>query len=545
MTEIYDYVVVGSGAAGSVLATRLAESRAGSICVMEAGDHDKRLLVKMPAGFVKNLGKSQMMWQFKSVAGENTAGRNVYLPQGKILGGSTSINGLIYNRGQAADFDHWASLGNKGWSYSDVLPLFRRSETRSETESQYRGGHGPLRISDPDQAHPLCDAFIESVSTTAGAPKHNDYNAASQRGTGYYQRFIHKGSRETVAKQFLSPARKHGIDVRTNSMVQRLLVENNKVIGVEVLRAGVIEKVLARKEVLLCSGTVNSARLLQHSGVGNGEHLQSLGIPLVHHLPGVGENFQDHYFVRLAARLQAGTDTLNTQSRGLSLAREVCRWLMGKPSILSWSPSIAYAFLNSGQLNDGLQITKSTDDSVQPDLQFVFSHGSYRPGRVYELDTFPAVTCGFTQQRPHSRGYVRITSPDINQMPDVQPNYLKSEYDQQIAIKGVHMTRRFLEAPALQKYYQKEEAPGEQVQSDDEILDYVRRTGNTGYHLVGTCMMGPSSNKMAVVGPDLKLHGLDGLRVVDASIMPTVTSSNTCAASIMIGEKGAELVLGS
>lgn len=543
MTETYDYLIVGSGASGSVLATRLGEAQNYSVCVLEAGDHDKKLLVKIPAGFVKNLPNPKLMWQFQSLAGDNTAGRNVYLPQGKILGGSTAINGLIYNRGQAADYDLWASMGNDGWSYNDVLPLFRRSETRLDTESQYRGSHGPLRISDPDQTHPLCDAFIESVSAVSGAPKHNDYNAASQKGTGYYQRFIHKGSRETVSSRFLSPARKGPIDVRTNSTVQRLLVENGKVIGVEVERAGVLEKVLARKEVLLCAGTVNSARLLQHSGIGDAEQLQAVGVPVVHHLPGVGENFQDHYFVRLAARLQAGTDSLNLQSRGLRLGREVLRWCLGKPSILAWSPSIAYAFLSSGQLTSDHQIKKNTDATEQPDLQFVFSHGSYRPGRVYELDTFPAVTCGFTQQRPESRGHVRITSPDIRQMPEVQPNYLATDLDQQIAIKGVRMARRFLEAPALQKYYQQEETPGVQIQSDDEILDYARRTGNTGYHLVGTCMMGPASNKMAVVDSDLKLHGLDGLRVIDASIMPTVTSSNTCAASIMIGEKGAELVL--
>ena len=545
MAETYDYVVVGSGAAGSVLAARLAESQQGSICVLEAGDHDKRLFVKMPAGFVKNLTNPAMMWQFKSKAGPNTADRQVYLPQGKILGGSTSINGLIYNRGQAADFDHWASLGNEGWSYQDVLPLFRRSETRTDVESQFRGSHGPLRISDPDQTHPLCDAFIESVSALTGAAKHNDYNAAIQRGTGYYQRFIHKGVRETVAANFLSPAKKHGIDIRANSVVQRLIVKDKNVVGVEVQRAGVTEKVLARKEVLLCAGTVNSARLLQLSGIGDGDHLQALGIPVKHHLPGVGENFQDHYFVRLAVSLQPGTDSLNSQSRGVSLAREVVRWMMGRPSILSWSPSIAYAFLNTDQLGDDLTLSRSSDDTARPDLQFVFSHGSYRPGRVYELDTFPAVTCGFTQQRPESRGYVRITSTDIHQMPEVQPNYLESEYDQKIAIKGVRMARHFLQGAQLSGHYKKEEVPGVDIQSDDEILDYARRTGNTGYHLVGTCMMGPSSNKMAVVAPDLRVHGLDGLRVIDASIMPTVTSSNTCAASIMIGEKGAELVMNS
>jgi len=306
-----------------------------------------------------------------------------------------------------------------------------------------------------------------------------------------------------------------------------------------------VSRVNARCEVLLCAGTVNSARLLQLSGIGDGDHLQSVGVPVVHDLPGVGDNFQDHYFVRLAARLSDGTDTLNTQSRGLRLGKEVLRWCLGKPSILSWSPSIAYAFLSSEQLSDDLQLTKSIDSSIRPDLQFVFSHGSYRPGRVYELDTFPAVTCGFTQQRPESRGFIKIKSPDFRQAPEVQPNYLVSELDQQVAIKGLRMARSFLQSSELQSLYEKEVSPGQQVQTDEEILDYARRTGNTGYHLVGTCMMGPSTNKKAVVGHDLKLHGIDGLRVIDASVMPTVTSSNTCAASIMIGEKGADLILDS
>lgn len=544
MADEYDYVIVGSGAAGSVVAARLAESGEHSVCVLEAGGDDKRLFVNMPAGFVKNLGKPSLMWQFQSVAGENTAGRQVYLPQGKILGGSTSINGMIYNRGQAEDFDHWQSLGNDGWSYNDLLPLFRRSENRLGVESQYRGGHGPLRISDPDQTHPLCDAFIDSVAATAGVPKGNDYNGASQAGSGYYQRFIHNGKRETVANGFLKPAMiKGNIDVRSNTTVTRILIENNKAVGVEVQRGGVTGQVFARSEVVLCAGTVNSARILMHSGVADGELLQSLGVPVQKHLPGVGENFQDHYFVRLSVRLKDGVDTLNTRSRGLRLGREVLRWVSGRPSILSWSPSIAYAFLDSNQFGADATFNHPPDSESRPDLQFVFSHGSYRPGRVYELDTFPAITCGFTQQRPRSRGYVRIKSPDFHQPPELQPNYLHSEVDQKIAVKGVRMARRILDAGQFKEVYRQEETPGDNIQSDDEILDYARRTGNTGYHLVGTCMMGPADHSMAVVGSDLKVHGLESLRVVDASIMPSVTSSNTCAASIMIGEKGSELIL--
>jgi len=253
---------------------------------------------------------------------------------------------------------------------------------------------------------------------------------------------------------------------------------------------------------------------------------------VVNELPGVGENFQDHYFVRLAAKLQPGSPSLNLESRGLKLLREIWRWQFKKPSILGYSPSISYAFLNSTDLND-----------PTPDLQFVFTPGSYQPGKVYVLDNFPAATCGFTQQRPYSRGFVRIASNDPHAAPELQPNYLQHEIDQQVTLRGIKLSRQFLQSAPLSEHFLEEQVPGMQIQTDDELLDFAKATGNTGYHLVGTCTMGPASNKMAVVAPDLKVHGVDGLRVIDASVMPTVTSSNTCAASMMIGEKGAELIL--
>lgn len=539
MADSFDYIIVGSGAAGSVVAARLAEANAGTICVIEAGGDNDRLMVNVPAGFVHNLRKSDMMWQFQSVAGDNTGGRNVYLPQGKIAGGSTSINGLIYNRGQAWDFDHWASLGNPGWSYQEILPFFRKAETRQGVNSQYRGATGPLRISDPDQSHDLCDRFINAVSEHSGAPKNNDYNAESQFGTGYYQRFIHRGRRENVASRYLKPALKRGnVSVMHHCHVNRILFKQGRAVGVEVERGGVVSQLHINNELVLCAGTVNSAALLQRSGVGDADHLQSLGIPVVHNLPGVGSNFQDHYFVRLAVRLQPGTDTLNSQARGWQLGREIFRWFTGTPSILAWSPSIAYAFLHAESVLAGADASQ-----MQPDLQFVFSHGSYRPGRVYELDNFPAVTCGFTQQRPHSSGYVKIRSADVHDKPEVQPNYLIDQRDQQAAINGVKLGRRFLKSAQFQSLYVNEESPGDSVQSDDAILQFARDTGNTGYHLVGTCKMGPASDPLAVVSPELRLHGMESIRVIDASVMPSVTSSNTCAATIMIGEKGADMLL--
>lgn len=539
MTANFDYIIVGSGAAGSVVASRLAEAGAGSICVIEAGADNRKRLVDIPAGFVRNLQNPQMMWQFESEATADTGGRSVYLPQGKILGGSTSINGLVYNRGQAEDFDQWASQGNTGWSYRDVLPYFRKSETFESFESQYRGGAGPLRIGEPEQHHPLCDTFIKAVASVSNVPMHNDYNGESQAGSGYYQRFIHNGKRENTANRYLRPLlQQHCLTVMTNTLATHIGFDNKRAQYVEVVRKGESSRLIANKEVLVCAGTVNSATLLQRSGIGSGQYLQSIDVPVVHHLPGVGENLQDHYFARLAFRLRDDVESLNTQARGWRLGREVLRWVMRKPSILAWSPSIAYAFLDSQLL-----LTGNSAKEPRPDLQFVFSHGSYKPGRVYELDSFPAVTCGFTQQRPHSRGSVKISSADINDKPTVQPNYLQDDRDKQMVINGVEISRRIMCSEHFSSVLVKEQIPGVQVKNNDEVLDFVRRTGNTGYHLVGSCKMGPAGDPCAVVGADLRIHGLQGIRVVDASVMPSVTSSNTCAATIMIGEKAADMIL--
>jgi choline dehydrogenase len=535
MQNTFDYIVVGSGAAGSVLAERLTASGRATVCVIEAGPPDSNPFIKLPAGYVKNLNNPELVWQFRSSPSEGTAGREVYIPQGKVLGGSTSVNGLVYNRGQVADFDNWAAMGATGWAYSDVLEYFKRSENRAGGDPCYRGQRGPLDITPIGQSNAICDAFIDAVASF-GLPKHNDYNGRTQRGAGYNERFIDQRARRvTAASTYLKQAQRRAhLNLITNAQVTRVIIEGGRAVGVEYVhdKGAQPVSIRARREVILSAGTVNSTKLLQLSGIGDSVRLKNLGIQPVHHLLGVGENFQDHYFMRFSLRVRKGYPSLNQQVKGWRLLTEMIRWFAGKPGALSICPSVAYAFINSQTFE------------ADPDLQFIFAHGSYKPGKVYVLDDFPGMTCGFTQQRPHSIGYIHIRSSDPFEAPVIQPNYLQHEVDRAVVIRAMRLTRQILQSPKLASIVDEELVPGANVQSDDELLNFAKETGNTGYHLVGTNRMGQASDPMTVVGPDLKLHGLDGLRVIDASVMPRVTSANTCAATYMIAEKGADLVLG-
>lgn len=534
--DTFDYVIVGAGSAGSVLVSRLSEDSNTKVLVLEAGGPDRHPYLHIPAGFVKVLVNPKLLWQFKSEPSEGSGGRAIALPQGRVFGGSSSLNGLVYNRGQAADYDHWAQLGNTGWSYEDLLPYFRRSERRiGPGDARYHGRDGGIAVSDPNWPHPLCEAFIESVASI-GVPRNPDYNGATQAGVGYFQRMIGGRFRVSAAVGFLHPALKRpNVEIRSHAQVCDLLIEQGKLVGVWYFRNGNPQDrvlVRCRREVVLAAGTINTTRILQLSGIGDGETLSRLGIETRHHLPGVGRNFRDHYFVRIAHRMKDDVISLNQIVKGWRLGVEMMKWAAGIPSALALSPSVVYVFWKSDPALD------------TPDLQFVFSPGSYKPGRVYTLDDFPAVTCGFTQQRPGSVGHVTITSRDPLAAPVIQPNYLSTRYDQTVVVRGVRLARRFLAASPLAHMALKEEVPGADVQSDDGLLDFARSTGNTGYHLIGTCSMGPKTNPLAVVDPELRVHGLDGLRVIDASVMPMMPSANTYAATLMIAEKGADLLRG-
>jgi choline dehydrogenase len=531
--DVFDYIIVGSGSAGSLLAARLSEESAITVCLLEAGQRDWHPFIHLPAGYIKMLQNPAFTWSFRAEPSTGTAGRSIATTHGRVLGGSSSINGLVYNRGQAIDFDQWAQSGNRGWSYSDVLPYFRRSEKRlGLADKTYRGRDGALPVTDIDWKHPLCDAFIAGAETL-GIPRNPDYNGGIQDGVGFYQRVIHRGLRVSSAKAFLKPAmRRPNLSVRTVALATRIELDGRRATGVSYRRPdGQTATVRARREIILCCGALNSPKLLELSGIGGGAVLREIGITPVVELPGVGENLRDHYAVRMTAKVR-NVETINEKSRGWRLAKEAALWALGRPSILALSPSLVHVFWKSDEALD------------RPDLQITFTPASYREGIAGLLDTYPGMTIGVWQQRPASPGYVHASSNDPHILPRIQPNYLSSSIDQRALIGGVRLARRLFRTDALKPYYDHEISPDPKLEREDELLDYARRMGSTVFHLTGSCRMGPSTDPTAVVGPNLKVHGLEALRVADASVMPSMPSANTNAATYMIAEKAADMILG-
>jgi choline dehydrogenase len=533
--DSFDYVIVGSGAAGSVLANRLTADPTVTVCVLEAGPPDRNPYIHIPAGFIKTLADPSITWQFKTEAIPATGGRRISTVQGRTLGGSSSINGMIYNRGQPSDLDSWAQRGNRGWGYADCLPYYRRSENRIGLGDDTRGRNvDGIPVTDMDWINPLSEAFIQGCMGL-GIPRARDYNCGDQAGVGYYQRAIRNGRRVSAARAFLKPAMKRpNLEVRTNARASRILFEGRRAIGVRYLAApdAPPREVRARREVILSAGTVNTARLLQVSGIGPAELLSSIGVPVVHELRGVGANFRDHYASRFVMRARQGVQTLNELTRGLRLGAQILRWATGRPSVLATTPSHVHVFW------------KSFEGLDQPDLQCVFTPGSYAEGKVYVLDDYPGVTCGAWQHRPESHGWVRARSANVFEDPEINPNYLSDPGDVRVHLSGMRLLRRMLGTPELGRFVEAETLPGPKVQSDDELLDFAKRNGSTTYHLIGTARMGPASDPGAVVSDRLLVHGLEGLRVVDASIMPSMPSANTYATTLMIAEKASDFIRG-
>ncbi len=529
----FDYVIVGSGAAGAILANRLS-AHGASVCLLEAGPPDNHPFLHIPAGFIKVIFNPRYAWLFSTEPTDKTNGRSIPIPQGRTLGGSTSINGLVYNRGQDGDFDHWAQLGNDGWSFKDVLPYFKSMERRIGGDDGYRGRQGELPVSDIDWIHPICEAFIQGAMQQ-GMPRTADYNGGPQDGVGYFQRTIHNGWRMSTARSFLKPIRgRANLHIKTHSLATRILFENKRAVGVRYSHPsgrGPARTVLANKEVIVACGAINTPKLLQLSGIGPAALLQEKGIAVVHDLPGVGENLSDHYSVRVVAKVK-GEKTLNELARGLNLGAQVLNWMRKKPSIMALSPSLVHWFW------------KSQPHLDCADLQGVFTPASYKEGYVGRLDNFSGMTAGVWQHRPLSRGYVRIQSSDPFESPIVQPNYLEHPDDQRTLVNGIKLARKLLRADALKPYFEKETLPGDMCQSEDELFDFARRFGVSSYHVNGTAHMGPPSDKRAVVDQELRVYGLQNLRIVDSSVMPSIPSANVCASTMMIGNRAGDLILG-
>jgi choline dehydrogenase len=527
MSETFDFIIVGAGSAGCVLANRLTASGGHRVLLLEAGPRNRHPWLHIPLGYGKLFSDRRFNWLYATEPQPECHNRRIIAPRGRVLGGSSSINGLIYIRGQAQDFNFWRQLGNTGWSYDDVLPYFRKAEDNERGPDQFHGVGGPLAVSDLRDRHPLAEAYIEAAQQ-CGYPRNDDFNGSAQEGAGYYQTTMRKGMRSSTAGYLHTARRRANLKVVAEALATRILFDGRHAIGLEYLLGNEKRSARAKIEVIVSSGAFNSPQLLQLSGIGPASLLGSLGIAVVVDAPGVGDALNDHFAGRIILRCKDPI-TLN----------DAVRTWRGRIST-----GLRYAFSRRGYLavpaiSAGCFV-RAHPASETPDSQC--SIALYSADTIGgELHPFPGVTGVCTLLRPESRGFVRINSADPRDVPAIHPNYLATPKDRETIVAGVKVLRRIFQAPALARHIAEEIEPGKRCDDDDDLLDFIRRRGSTTYHPVGTCRMGQDDN--AVVDERLRVRGCAGLRVVDASIMPAVVSGNTNAATIMIGERAADMIL--
>ncbi len=531
LMKTFDYVIVGAGSAGCVLAARLVAQNCGTVCLIEAGPSDWHPMIHIPVGWMKLMKNRAFNWMYEAEPSDWTGGRRIPVPRGKTLGGSSSINGNVFNRGAASDFDHWAQLGNPGWDFQSVLPCFKRLEDwQGPVDDDTRGRGGPLKVTPSDWTHPICEAFFAGAETL-GIPRNPDYNSGSQFGTAYAQRTIAGGRRQSAATAFLRPHLKNSnLEVLTKTMVTELILEDKTAKGVKTSKQGQWDSIYANREVILAGGVINTPQLLQISGIGDPEHLSAIGVRVRHALSGVGRNLRDHYTPRFTARV-TGAVTFNERTKGIAFAGETLNWLRGRPSVLSLPSTVCYAFAKSDPVLD------------ESDLQITFMPASYKEGNQSQLDDKPGMTLAAWQQRPESTGTVLATSASPFDKPEIRPNYLSAPEDRRVLLAGLKMARALMRTKPMEPYFGGETYPGEAVQSDEDLLNTAIARGTTTFHMIGTCQMGPADRAHTVVDHQLKVHGLSNLRIADASIMPTMPAANTNAASLMIGEMAATFLI--